>query len=93
MYTSIKPIYDKPERCVIVNDRLTDWFTAQTGVRQGDYLSPFLFTIFIIDLAYLLNMNQTGIDTGSYHLAILMYADNAILLRKHICESITKTAY
>ncbi|CAC5371409.1 Ryncolin-2,Fibrinogen C domain-containing protein 1-A,Ryncolin-1,Ryncolin-3,Fibrinogen C domain-containing protein 1-B,Fibrinogen C domain-containing protein 1 [Mytilus coruscus] len=33
-----------------MNDTLTDWFSCNSGVRQGDNLSPTLFSIFINDL-------------------------------------------
>ena len=80
MYDTIRAIYRKPQSCVIVNDRLMDWFTAKAGVRQGDSLSPILFAIFINDLAEILNGLRTGIDVTDNHLAILMYADDIILL-------------
>ena len=36
---------------VKVNKLYTDWFSINSGVRQGDTLSPTLFSLFINDLA------------------------------------------
>ena len=83
VYNSIRAIYREPQSCVVVNDRLTDWFTAKAGVRQGDSLSPILFAIFINDLAHKLNELKTGLDIENHHLTILMYADDVILLAKN----------
>ena len=47
----IKSIYTKPESCVAVCNRLSGWFLVKSGVRQGDSLSPILFTVFIKVLA------------------------------------------
>ena len=40
IYNAIKAIYSSPSSCVLVNDRLTDWFEVNSGVGQGDSLSP-----------------------------------------------------
>ena len=39
IYNIIKAIYRNPESCVLLNDRMTDWFPCGSGVRQGDSLS------------------------------------------------------
>ena len=74
VYYSIKAIYAKPTSCVLVNNRLTDWFDVKSGARQGDSLSPTLFSIFINDLAHELHETGKGIDIGTCRIPILMYA-------------------
>ena len=80
MYHIIKNIYTSPESCVLVGDRLTGWFQAKSGVHQEDSLSPILFAIFIDDLAEELKCAQTGINIDDDHLALLMYADDVVLI-------------
>ena len=80
MYHTIKSVYTSPESCVLVGDTLTGWFQAKSGVRQGDSLSPILFAIFIDDLAEALKSAKTGIDIDNNHLALLMYADDVVLI-------------
>ena len=43
MYTNIKS-------CVQYNNTKSDFFPCMIGVRQGENLSPFLFSIFLNDL-------------------------------------------
>ncbi len=38
-YKVLKSIYAVSTSCVIVGDRMMDWFSVTSGVRQGDSLS------------------------------------------------------
>ena len=61
---------------MLVNNRLPNWFPIHSGVRQGDSLSPILFTTFINDL----NEAKVGVRMGAIELALLMYADEIVIL-------------
>ena len=50
IYFAIKSIYNESQACEKLNSYLTDWFDCKNGVRQGDTLSPTLFSVFINDL-------------------------------------------
>ena len=52
MYFAIKTIYSVTNACVKLNNGVkSDWFETLFGVRQGDSLSPSLFSIYLNDFA------------------------------------------
>ena len=52
-------MYTNNTACLKLNELFTEWFYILCGVRQGDNLSPLLFSLFINRLA--LCINQLGI--------------------------------
>ena len=63
MYHTIKLLYSETFNIIRVNNNYTDWFLSNSGVRQGDTLSPTLFNIFINSLAVELNDLKLGLIT------------------------------
>ena len=51
IYWAVRSLYSFNESCIKLNNLLSQWFEVNIGVRQGDNLSPTLFSIFINDLA------------------------------------------
>ncbi len=49
--TITKTMYANPKSCVQLDSDLTDFFICNIGVRQGENISPLLFSIFLNDLA------------------------------------------
>ena len=49
-------------------------------MKQGDSLSPLLFSIFINDLAKYINSIKCGVKAGIDEVSILLYADDIVLL-------------
>ncbi len=43
IYNCIKAMYNHPLSCVKLNPNVTDWFATESGVCQGNFLSPTLF--------------------------------------------------
>ncbi len=59
---------------------LSDEFSCTLGVRQGDCLSPFLFSMFANDLESVYQLNGSeGVDIGMLKLFILLYADDIVI--------------
>ncbi len=82
VYKCIKALYNNPTGCVRLNDYSTDWFDIDSGVRQGDSLSPTLFGIFINDLAQDVNQLGLGIEVDGQNISILLYADDIVVFAK-----------
>lgn len=80
IYENIKCIYHEAICCINVNNMLTDWFKTDSGVKQGDTLSPTLFNIFINDLVTDVKSLNLGIDIDGCKVSILLYADDIVLI-------------
>ena len=72
LYDAIKSIYTSSSACVKVNDKRTDWFNISCGVKQGDTLSPTLFSMFLNDLAVDIKDMKCGIDIEGNDVCILL---------------------
>ena len=72
------------ESCINLNGTLSEWFITELGVRQGDNLSPTLFSLFINGLAEnIKSLKNSGIPMGNKNISILMYADDIVLLAEN----------
>ena len=79
-YFSIKSLYTHTRSRVQVNDKMTEWFSVDQGVRQGDSLSPTLFSLYLNDLAIAIKTMNNGVNVGGKNISILLYADDIVLL-------------
>jgi hypothetical protein len=87
----IYQMYEGIKSLVYVNNKKSMLFSCDKGVRQGENLSPVLFSLYLNDLEnYLLNHDCKGVasipankinplDIG-FHLLCLLYADDTALL-------------
>ena len=81
MYSAISAMYKCPRARVILNNVSTNWFSCSSGVKQGDTISPTLFSVFVNDLIEELNSSGSGISLEeNFSLACLAYADDIVLL-------------
>jgi len=80
MLTVIRSMYSGIKSRVKYNNTLSNEFTCMLGVRQGECLSPFLFSMFLNDIEeYLILNNFDGIDTYMTKLFLLLYADDIVV--------------
>ena len=62
------------------NNCLSEDFTCYLGVRQGECLSPFLFSLYLNDLESEFAKNGfEGVDIGVLKLFLLLYADDIVI--------------
>ena len=80
MYEAIGALYAHTSASIRVNDHLTDWFSVDMGVRQGDSLSTTLFSLYLNDMAIGIKMLECGVKVDMVDVSILMYADDVVLL-------------
>ena len=80
LYDAIKSIYCNSSACVRVNNNCTDWFNITSGVKQGDVLSPTLFSMYLNDMAVGIKQLQCGVNLNGFELSILLYADDIALI-------------
>ena len=80
MYNTIKALYRLTTACIDINGFITPTFNTLFGVRQGDSMSPTLFSIYINDLANKLKETNYGIKIGTQRVPILLYADDIALM-------------
>ena len=84
-------MYNQIKSRISHNNEISDYFNRDNGVRQGENMSPFLFSIYLNDLhGFLLNANLEGLSTvsdmiemklGQYlKLFTLLYADDTVLM-------------
>jgi hypothetical protein len=84
IYTVIKSMYNCIKSRIKLENRVsTKNFECLLGVRQGESLSPFLFTMYVNDLEEELYLNGfEGVDINNFKMFLLLYADDIVLLSK-----------
>ena len=76
----VQSMYSSIKSRVKFDNNVSDDFTSFMGVRQGEYLSPFLFSIYLNDLENELILQGTdGFDLGMLKLYFLLYADDIVI--------------
>ena len=87
IFNVIKSLYAQVKSCVFLNGKKSDFFISARGVRQGENLSPLLFSLFVNDIeeefinsgCKYIELNDAQLD-NFIRLLILMYADDTIIL-------------
>ena len=91
-------LYQNTKACVKLNNKISQSFRCNVGVRQGDNLSPLLFALFINDFNEFLSLKYDGLsglnnlftelsrndEILTYlRLYILLYADDTIIMAEN----------
>lgn len=79
----IRDMYQKVKSCVKACSTYSDYFQYAIGLRQGEVISPVLFSLFVEDLElYLQNDVTSGIHINDIVLILLLFADDMAILAK-----------
>ena len=84
-------MYNGIKSCVQYNGEQSEFFPCLSGVRQGENLSPFLFSIFLNDLeSYFSQLDGVPLETIKdklenelhifYKIFLILYADDTVIL-------------
>ncbi len=66
-----------------VNDNITQWFDISSGVRQGYFLSPTLFGLFINDLISEIKTINLAVNINDIIISILAFADDIVIIAQN----------
>ena len=83
LFSVLSTIYSSSNAQIRVNGLLTESFGVASGVRQGDILSPILFSMYLNDLASGIKDLNIGIDINGTNVSILLYADDIVLIAEN----------
>ena len=70
----------KPRKFHPTKNMATESFHITNRVRQGDSLSPTLFSIYINDLAEYIESLNAGVNDGDTRISLLLYTDDIVLI-------------
>lgn len=86
----VNVIYSDPRATVITNGLTSPFFCLTRGTKQGDPLSPLLFTLFLEPLAISVRTETDikGVSQGGEEYKMFLYADDILLLIKEHIVSI-----
>ena len=98
LFDIIKNMYKKAKSSVALTaEKQSDVFTCNIGVRQGEHLSPLLFSIYLHDLKSFISQKCNGLRdienlqkehlheeiVTFFKLYILLYADDTVILAEN----------
>ena len=76
----IQGIYNNAKSCLKKDNMISDYFICNIGVRQGDNLSPLLFSLFLNDFSYHIRSSCQGLNIASSCYPSL-FDENVVLLK------------
>ena len=87
MLRVIRDMYQKVKSCVKLCSNYSDYFQYAVGLRQGEVISPILFSLFVEDLELFLQSDiNSGLSFDDVILILLLFADDMAILGKSPLE-------
>ena len=83
MLRVIKDMYNKVKTCVRGCNSYSDFFDCAVGLKQGEVISPILFSLFIEDLELFLQEDPTcGLSFDEITFILMLFADDMVIVGK-----------
>jgi len=80
MLDIVRSMYASVKSRVKLSNNLSNSFECHIGVRQGECLSPFLFSMFVNGIEEtFIQQGVSGIDLNTLKMFIILYADGIVL--------------
>ena len=79
-YNILKIMYQSTKSKVKLPKGLSPSFDSNTGIKQGDGLSPLLFNIFIDDINTIFDTSCDPVELGQVKIHNLLYADDLVII-------------
>ena len=80
MLKILESIYKSVKACIKYNNKLSDFMKSDSGLKQGEPLSPILFMFFINDIITCIEPHaEDTISVDDVVLFMLLYADDAVI--------------
>ena len=76
----LKCLYKNATMSVRLQDQVSDPILLQRGVRQGDVISPKLFTAALEDVFKVLDWRGLGINVNGEYITHLRFADDIVVM-------------
>ena len=87
VFRVIHNMYEKAKSCVMSGNDLSSFFGSSVGVRQGENLSPILFSIFLNDLTQFMSKYYDGLNLLTDEIHLLFDNQDCDVYFKLICFS------
>ncbi|KAG8237067.1 hypothetical protein J437_LFUL005174 [Ladona fulva] len=75
----LRSIYKDATASVMLHEKETEEFRIEKGVRQGDCLSPILFTAVLVEVFKTSDWEERGLQINGEHISHLRFADDIVL--------------
>ena len=83
MLRIIKDMYNEVKVCVKGCNSYSDFFECALGLKQGEVISPILFSFFVEDLELFLQDDQnSGLSLDAVTFILMLFADDMVVLGK-----------
>ena len=83
MVRIVKNVYSNVESCIRHCYTFSDFFDFAVGLRQGEVLSPLMFSLFIEDLELFLTNNiNSGLTINDITIILLLFPDDMVIIGK-----------